>query len=449
MDWLYDDRTDCWSVLTTLKIRDYIDLVKTAHAERGALSGQRDVLKTTTAKRIRDRMVSDIRAHAVLPPVVLGAVVDKKTFDRFPLDKSEDPSDFLSKEAAKNLSIMIAANQDVFGVLDRYCASLDDPVRNSGAPRWIATNADDRSTLKYAELRERLSFSPARAVLRFDLGTDCLICASAFEFAVPSGGLVEIDVGAGLLTVVLAELKPRPRGTTTQVRDVVEASDKNADANYGGHDATTIASLFAPIRAFSASNVSPQDTWRIFFLLCLEECRHGESWIDDHLASTLRSICELEQLNIPYRTLCRSIFDADPAALFLALYRCIEALYAYSSAQRVIAALNLQQGWIDVATVLEDELDWHPREESSLTSLLNQADPNDLATIFMALGEAVPENSASLAASASRRIYQLRNGLVHFRPAHHHAEHGNVDWNRLCEASATIVWHIYSNVFSV
>src|SRR5437762_13885263 len=84
MDWLYDDRTDCWSVLTTLKVSDYIELVRSAHAERGALTGQRDVLKTTTAKRIRDRMVSDIRQCAVLPPVVLGVVVDKKTFDQFP-----------------------------------------------------------------------------------------------------------------------------------------------------------------------------------------------------------------------------------------------------------------------------------------------------------------------------------------------------------------------------
>jgi hypothetical protein len=106
MDWLYDDRTDCWSVLTTLKIREYIDLVRTAHAERGSLSGQRDVLRTTTAKRIRDRMVSDIRACAVLPPVVLGVVVDKKAFARLPLVSSKDPSDFLSKDAARNLSII-------------------------------------------------------------------------------------------------------------------------------------------------------------------------------------------------------------------------------------------------------------------------------------------------------------------------------------------------------
>jgi hypothetical protein len=76
MDWLFDDRTDCFSVQTTMPIRAYLKLVEGAHSMRGGLPGQRDTLKTTTAKRIRTRMVTDIRRGAVLPPVVLGAVVD-------------------------------------------------------------------------------------------------------------------------------------------------------------------------------------------------------------------------------------------------------------------------------------------------------------------------------------------------------------------------------------
>jgi hypothetical protein len=71
MDWLYDDRTDCWSVLTSIPVKEYLDLVRNAHAERGAIVGQRDVMQTTTAKRIRERMVSDIRQGAVGPQQAL------------------------------------------------------------------------------------------------------------------------------------------------------------------------------------------------------------------------------------------------------------------------------------------------------------------------------------------------------------------------------------------
>jgi len=74
--WLHDRRTDCFSALVQIRTGDYLELVKKAHEERGGIAGQRDVLKTTTAKRIRDRMISDIQAGAVLPPVVIGVVVD-------------------------------------------------------------------------------------------------------------------------------------------------------------------------------------------------------------------------------------------------------------------------------------------------------------------------------------------------------------------------------------
>ena len=77
--WLHDRRTDCLSALLQIRTGDYLELVKDAHERRGGIAGQRDVLKTTTAKRIRDRMISDIQAGAVLPPVVIGVVVDGPT----------------------------------------------------------------------------------------------------------------------------------------------------------------------------------------------------------------------------------------------------------------------------------------------------------------------------------------------------------------------------------
>jgi hypothetical protein len=61
MDWQHDDRTKCWSVLTTLTVREYTEMAAKAHEAQGALSGQRGVLTTTTAKRIRARMVDDLK----------------------------------------------------------------------------------------------------------------------------------------------------------------------------------------------------------------------------------------------------------------------------------------------------------------------------------------------------------------------------------------------------
>jgi hypothetical protein len=106
IDWLHDHRTDCLSALAKLPTGRYLELVKDAHESRGGISGQRDVLKTTTAKRICERMISDIRVGAVLPPVVIGVVVDKATSAKLSNGAPMDQESFLSHIPTKGLSII-------------------------------------------------------------------------------------------------------------------------------------------------------------------------------------------------------------------------------------------------------------------------------------------------------------------------------------------------------
>ncbi len=106
MDFLFDERTECYSVLTTMTISDYLNMVGPAHAAKGGLSGQRDTLNTTTAKRIRDRMVGDIRRGAILPPVVIGVVVPAKEFDGLDLSEAADVDSFLPNNRRSEIAII-------------------------------------------------------------------------------------------------------------------------------------------------------------------------------------------------------------------------------------------------------------------------------------------------------------------------------------------------------
>lgn len=63
---------NCYSVMYSVSITEYIDLVEQAYQNRGGIEKQRAALTTTTAKRIRQRMVEDIVKGTVLPPIVLG-----------------------------------------------------------------------------------------------------------------------------------------------------------------------------------------------------------------------------------------------------------------------------------------------------------------------------------------------------------------------------------------
>ncbi|MBN9481124.1 MAG: hypothetical protein J0I52_12860 [Bordetella sp.] len=72
---LMDERVHCWSLMTTMVVGDYINLVEKAYKARGGIKYQREALKTTSGRRIRERMIDDIKKGAILPPVVIGAVV--------------------------------------------------------------------------------------------------------------------------------------------------------------------------------------------------------------------------------------------------------------------------------------------------------------------------------------------------------------------------------------
>ena len=106
MNWLHDKRIDCHSTVVNLTIKRYLGLVGDAHDKQGGIGGQRNVLKTTTGKRIRERMVKDIRAGAVLPPVVVGIVLPPDLIEKFVNSHDTALSEFLDSLKGQSLSII-------------------------------------------------------------------------------------------------------------------------------------------------------------------------------------------------------------------------------------------------------------------------------------------------------------------------------------------------------
>lgn len=86
---LEDSCSHSYSIMTTIKISDYLKLVNDCKQ----LNSQRDVLRTRAATTIRKRLIEDITKGAIIPPLVLGIVVPEgehvdtdnfeEIFDRF------------------------------------------------------------------------------------------------------------------------------------------------------------------------------------------------------------------------------------------------------------------------------------------------------------------------------------------------------------------------------
>lgn len=83
MHYLIDQRRNCVSFMLSVNFPEYNTIIECAFQNRGGIEGQRGALKSSTAIRIRKRMIDDIAKGTVLPPVVIGAAVDEVDFSIF------------------------------------------------------------------------------------------------------------------------------------------------------------------------------------------------------------------------------------------------------------------------------------------------------------------------------------------------------------------------------
>lgn len=86
LDFLHDSRVECYSVLVSIAIDDYLSLVESVYKNRGGIEGQRSPLKTKSAQRIRKRLIDDLSRGTVIPPVVIGVRLEEDKFKAFAKD---------------------------------------------------------------------------------------------------------------------------------------------------------------------------------------------------------------------------------------------------------------------------------------------------------------------------------------------------------------------------
>ena len=128
MNTLYAKSGSCISIMLNMTYPKYKEIIDSAYSNRGGIEGQRDVLKASTAVRIRKRMITDIIKGTVLPPVVLGAVVEEGIFAKLPtfgenelLEWLSDNSDSVSLiDGMQRTTALIEADKESAGALTDY-----------------------------------------------------------------------------------------------------------------------------------------------------------------------------------------------------------------------------------------------------------------------------------------------------------------------------------------
>lgn len=137
---LLDEKLKCISVMTKMKIDDYLKIVENAYQNRGGISGQREALKQKTAISIRNRMINDIKEGTILPPIVIGVVVNEGEYEKF---KNEEITleELINKDNIEQLSI-IDGMQRTTALIKASVENQSVKEREIRIEYWISDNSN-------------------------------------------------------------------------------------------------------------------------------------------------------------------------------------------------------------------------------------------------------------------------------------------------------------------
>lgn len=136
---LKDKRSDCYSLIYETTVDNYLSLAERVYEDQGGLEGQRAPLKTKTARSIRTRMIEDIRLGSILPPIVLGVVVEEDSFDEIEKIKTQEELESLLRSLDSDQLSVIDGMQRTTAILS---AKSDNDIGNNPVriEVWVSKN---------------------------------------------------------------------------------------------------------------------------------------------------------------------------------------------------------------------------------------------------------------------------------------------------------------------
>lgn len=138
---IQDRRVDCWSYLIEMTVGQYLNLANEAYTNRGGIKHQRDALKTTSARRIRLRLVDDLTRGAVIPPLVIGIVVKEDKWQGLnDIARPQEVNDLL-RTYIHDLSI-IDGMQRTTALKEACMADLSVEEHIIRVEAWVARTTD-------------------------------------------------------------------------------------------------------------------------------------------------------------------------------------------------------------------------------------------------------------------------------------------------------------------
>ena len=344
---------------------------------------------------------------------------------------------------------MIESNSGLFARLAVAAGdSITAEVRNQR--RAVRTNNIEKDWLQRMTLTTsphlRLDATSRFAMARFV--DDLYLVAIAVEIDEPPAELERIALNAGMFTAIVCDLDvPIVRSSDLPGR-LLEYVFYPVEQGVELIDMEIVAPFFQRIELFriepgSAMAADSELGIRAAIAAVLRApSMRPLDWSSDALdrfGYMARDPIE----RAPFHLLLRALTESRDDAAFLALYRCIEQLFPIPAMGSLSTELGLSRPALEVAAAIERHLGWRRREDDAIAGLFADLDDALIDRMIVVVGAAAQDQNRFRA--VSKRIYEVRNQCVHFRPVHATGEPSVVgDWPSLTELMLEAVQVLYA-----
>jgi len=351
---------------------------------------------------------------------------------------------------------MIEANTRVFALLAGI-ASRALPQELVAAKRAIGTNSIEKRWLQHAALSYSshilFGINSRFALVEFEGVKYFLSIGVTIEN--PPTDFDPEPVNAGIFTAAISELGIRPVKTSDIVDRLVEYVFYPPSVRVELIGVDVIRPFFPALQLFRIHPESPLNCdAKSIFRISMAAVLGAPSIItlpwSEAALERVNGMVRNPRERSPFHILIRALTETRADAAFLGIYRCIEQLFPIPKIAELSADLNLSLAAMDVAIKIERHLSWRRREDEALTHLFEQV-PIDAIDRLGRLFPDVPQGEIS-ARGISRRVYELRNQCVHYRPVHASSTDIQIEWMQICDIlleMAEYLYNSYSEAFSL
>jgi hypothetical protein len=336
----------------------------------------------------------------------------------------------------------INSNQRIFSRLKDRAADSSRQVDHLSEARWIGTNDDEKNWLTDSKVEEISNFSRRVKTARFSFLGKNYFAAVGFEQQIEDNEIfVPINLNAGIGTALIDELDVPVVESTDPLKIINEVLALHKGCGgYAGHDFRSIANFFEPVLIYEISPDSPikaDDLTRLSFSWILGNGERIILPLSNKTREQIENLAATGAASVPFDVLLNCIQSAQWPHAFLEAYRCVERLFSFQVIEDLHKELAIPISLLSFAEKIENAIGWRPREEQAIERIFTL-----LPADAQALMETV-KDQFNPTEKIHGWVYDLRNSVVHFRPATRQLNLSDRQWDEMIRATFLLIGKLY------